>query len=165
VAAGVAYAACRNAGLPGAANAAAGVGLTAAGAEAAVKVSQSPAGQAAGKAIGSAATAAGQKITAGAGAVKCAAGQACDAAGKAIGSAASAVGQAGSKLLHSVTGGGQRTNDVEMGAAHQARRAQPEFQYRRLAIREPEPEFESLQAREPFPFKFETRDEPTLLYT
>ncbi|KIN08956.1 hypothetical protein OIDMADRAFT_23693 [Oidiodendron maius Zn] len=153
VAAGVAYAACRNAGLPGAANAAVGVGLAAAGAEAAVKVSQSPAGQAA-----------GQKIAAGASAVKCAAGKACSAAGQAISSAASSVGQAGSKLVQSVTGGGQRQSDVEMG--HRRREAQPEYEYRQLDTRElePEPEFEHLEAREPA-FELETRDEAAPLYT
>lgn len=148
--AGVAYATCRNANLPGAANAAVGVGLAAASAEAAVKVSHSPAGKAAGQAIAS-----------GANTVKCAAGKACAAAGNAIGSAASAVGKAGSKLLH---GSSRPAHDVEMG-----RRRRAEFEYRQLATREPEPEaepeFEDLQVREPFPSEFETRDEAAPLYT
>ena len=133
-----------------------------------MKVSQSPAGQAAGKAIGAAATAAGQKISAGANAAVCKAGQACAAAGNAIGSAATAVGKLGSNVIQSVTGGGQRTNDVEMGATHHTR-AEPGFQYRRLAIRDPQPEpeseFESLLAREPSPSEFEIRDEAAPLYT
>ena len=129
-----------------------------------MKVSQSPAGQAAGKAIGAAATAAGQKISAGANAAVCKAGQACAAAGNAIGSAATAVGKVGSKVVQSVTGGGQRQPDVEMG--HHRRVAQPEYEYRQLDTREPEPEpeFEYLEAREPA-FELETRDEAAPLYT
>jgi len=121
LASGVAYAACRNTGNPLGANIATGAALGFTAAKAAVKVSQAPAAQAAGKHIAAGAKKAGACI-----------GALCTAAGKKIDKASSAVGKAGSKLIH-----GKQTP-----VGHHVR---SEPKYRQLVSRkaspEPEPEF------------------------
>jgi hypothetical protein len=161
VAGAAAYMVCRNTGHPIAGNVAAGGAVVAAGAEAAVKWSQSPLGQAAGRkvaagacaagkacssagkkvgsAASSAASSAGQHAASGAKAAACAVGKVCNAAGKAIGDAASKAAKGASSFKHTITGGGHSEPDLEMGHHHR-RRAQDEYEYSPVATREPEPE-------------------------
>jgi hypothetical protein len=150
VAGAAAYAVCRNTGQPIAGNVAATGAVLAAGAETAVKWSQAPMGKAAGQAVTNGAKAVGSAVSSGAKTASCIAGQVCSAAGKTVGNIASSAANAGSSIMHSVTGGGQSEPDLEMG--HHSRNAQPEYEY--------------LEAREPFlADELETRDDVAPVYT